>query len=316
VFAIQDEVTEQIAGTLGSYWGRVAQAMRERARRKPPENLAAYELYLLGFELKHRLTEESNIKAVEVLNKAIALDPDFARAYVALAWTHLNLAIYSWTDDPTGSMDKFAASARRAVELDDADAEAHLALGFALLYHDQQIESGNKEIERALVLGPSNADVHAIAAWGRSTKIGMAQAKADSALVKRAMRLNPHYPEWYLIALSYAAYHGHEYEEVVQAARQMVNPTLESYLYLALSLAELGQDSEAAVSAADLLRLDSDFSAERHINNDVFVDEAIIKHFIVSIEKAGLPVCATQEQLAKYPDMKRLEQCDAERARS
>jgi tetratricopeptide (TPR) repeat protein len=292
----------------------VAQAVRERARRKPPESLAAYELYLLGVELKHTLTEESNIEAAEVLNKAIALDPDFARAYVALAWTHLNLAIYSWTDDPTGSMDEFAASARRAVTLDDADAEAHLALGFALLYHDQQIESGNKEIERALALGPSNADVHAIAAWGRSTKIGTEQAKKDIALVKRAMRLNPHFPEWYLIALSYAAYHGHEYDEAIRAAKQMVNHTLESYLYLALSLAELGQASEAAPYAEDLLRLDPDFSAERHINNDVFVDEGIIEHFLGSIEKAKLPLCASEEQLAKYPDMKRLEQCEQQRA--
>jgi adenylate cyclase len=209
-------------------------------------------------------------------------------------------------------MEEFAASARKAVALDSADAEAHLALGYAFFYHDQQIESGNKEIERALLLGPSNSDVHAIAAWGRSTKINTAEE--DIALVKRAMRLNPHYPEWYLIALSYAAYHGHEYEEVVHAAKQMANPTLESHLYLALSLAELGQDSEALASGADLLRLDPDFSAERHINNDVFVDRAAITHFLDSVEKAGLPICATEAQLAKYPDMKRLEQCEARRA--
>ena len=316
VFAIQDEVTEQIAGTLGSYWGQVAQALRERARRKPPESLEAYELYLLGVEAKHRLTKEDTIKAVELLNKAITLDPDFARAHVALAWCHLNGAIYGWTDDPTGSMEKFAASARQAVALDSADAEAHLALGLALLYQYRQIESGNKEIERALFLGPSNADVHAIAAWGRSTKIGAAQAKEDIALVKRAMRLNPHYPEWYLIPLSLTAYHGHEYDEAIHAAKQMVNHTMETYLYLALSLAELGQDSEAVPYAGDLLRLDPDFSAERHINNDGLVDEAIIEHFLGSIEKAGLPLCATQEQLAKYPDMRRLPQCEAERAKS
>jgi tetratricopeptide (TPR) repeat protein len=294
----------------------VAQAVKERARRKPPESLEAYELYLLGIEAKHRFTKEDTIRAVELLNKAITLDPGFARAYVGLAWCHLNEAIYGWTDDPTQSMDKFAAFARKAVALDGADAEAHLALGQALLYHDQQIESGNNEIERALLLGPNDADVHAIAAWGRSTKIGAAQAKEDIALVKRAMRLNPHYPEWYLIALSYAAYHAHEYDETIHAAKQMVNHTMETYLYLALSLAELGHNGEAAPYAADLMRLDPDFSAERHVNNDVFVDDAIIKHFLGSIEKAGLPICATEAQLVKYPDMKRLEQCEQQRAKS
>ena len=94
----------------------------------------------------------------------------------------------------------------------------------------------------------------------------------------------------------------------------MVNHTMETYLYLALSLAELGRILRSGSIAGDLLRLDPEFSAERHINNEGFVDEAIIEHFLGSIEKAGLPLCATQEQLAKYPDMKRLAQCEAQRA--
>lgn len=56
--------------------------------------------------------------------------------------------------------------------LDDADAEAHVALGFAHFYYDQQIERGAAEIERALALGANNADVLANIAWGRSTKLG------------------------------------------------------------------------------------------------------------------------------------------------
>jgi adenylate cyclase len=178
-------------------------------------------------------------------------------------------------------MDQFADSARKAVALDDTDAEAHLALGMALLYHDRQIEGGNNETERALALGPNNADVNAITAWGRSSKLNT--AREDLALVKRAMRLNPHYPQWYLIPLSYAAYHGYQYEEAIHAAEEMATPTLESLLYLALSLAELGRNAEASAAAADLMRLDPDFSAEGHINNDVFLNEAVIKHFLGSI---------------------------------
>jgi hypothetical protein len=49
------------------------------------------------------------------------------------------------------------------------------------------------------------------------------------------MRLNPHYPQWYLIPLSSAAYHGYQYEEAIHAAEEMATPTLESLLYLALS---------------------------------------------------------------------------------
>lgn len=128
------------------------------------------------------------------------------------------------------------------------------------------------------------------------------------------MRLNPHYPEWYLYALGYAGYHGQQYTEVIQALKQVANPTLETHLYLALSFAEVGQDAGASAAGADLLQLDPDFSAERHIANDIFLDQAVITHFIGSIEKAGLPLCATEEQLAKYPDMKCLDLCEGQRA--
>jgi tetratricopeptide (TPR) repeat protein len=231
---------------------------------------------------------------------------------VALCWVHLDDVMLGWSDDPGRSLEEFATAAKKAVALDDADAEAHVALGFAHFYYDNKIEQGAAEIERALALGSNNADVLANIAWGRATKLGT--GKEDVELVKRAMRLNPRYPEWYLYALGYAGYHGQQYAEVIQALKQVANPTLETHLYLALSLAEVGQRDEASAKGADLLREHPDFSAERQIANDVFVDQAVITHFIGSIEKAGLPLCATEAQLAKYPDMKRLEQCDAQRA--
>ena len=85
IFALQDEVTQTIVASLAGQHGVVAQAGREVARRKPPANLQAYELYLLGFEHKHRFTKEDNLKAQELARKAIELDPSFARAYV-LYW--------------------------------------------------------------------------------------------------------------------------------------------------------------------------------------------------------------------------------------
>ena len=88
IFALQDEVTQTIAGSLAGQYGVVAGAGREAARRKTTESLAAYELYLLSLEHKHRFTKEDNLKAQELARKAIELDPSFARAYVALAWEY------------------------------------------------------------------------------------------------------------------------------------------------------------------------------------------------------------------------------------
>jgi TolB-like protein len=66
IFAIQDEVTEKVAGTLTGWEGAIAEAERAVARRKPPANLQAYDYYLLGIEAKHKETKEDNIRAQEL----------------------------------------------------------------------------------------------------------------------------------------------------------------------------------------------------------------------------------------------------------
>jgi TolB-like protein len=85
LFAVQDEVTRRIAGSLGGMYNIVALAGRDVARRKPPTNLQAYDYYLLGIEHKHRFTREDNQKAHELLARAIEIDPTLVRAYVGVA---------------------------------------------------------------------------------------------------------------------------------------------------------------------------------------------------------------------------------------
>ena len=87
------------------------------------------------------------------------------------------------------------------------------------------------------------------------------------------------------------------------------------HVYRALSFAQLGDaeqaDTERALSAARM----PDYSAERSISDTGnYNRDTELNLFLDSHRKAGLPLCATEEQLAKYPDMKRLEQCEQQRA--
>jgi adenylate cyclase len=90
IFAIQDEVTAAIVATLP---GRVEAASHDRVKRKPTDNLAAYECVLAGKVLHHRSTRDDNAEAQRVLERAIALDPKYAHAHAWLgcvlgqAWT-------------------------------------------------------------------------------------------------------------------------------------------------------------------------------------------------------------------------------------
>ncbi len=97
VFVVQDEVTKKIAGTLApSMGGVLTQAGRESARRKPPRVFKPTRI-TCWIEHKHRFTEEDNQKALELLTKAIELDPGFARAYVGLALAHSVAIDNGWT---------------------------------------------------------------------------------------------------------------------------------------------------------------------------------------------------------------------------
>ena len=80
IFAIQDEITSAIVATLP---GRVEAAARDRAKRKTTDNLAAYECVLAGKVLHHRSTRDDNAEALAMLDRAVALDPNYAHAH---AW--------------------------------------------------------------------------------------------------------------------------------------------------------------------------------------------------------------------------------------
>jgi adenylate cyclase len=133
IFAVQDEVTHKIAGTLATPTGGVLTgAEREGARRKPPENLQAYDNYLLGIEHKHRFTAEDNQKAHELLTKAIELDPGFARAYVGLAMADSVAIDNGWTKSRQESLGNMLKEVRMALTLDPSDNEAPLVFGYLL----------------------------------------------------------------------------------------------------------------------------------------------------------------------------------------
>src|SRR5262249_3311251 len=117
VFAIQSDVSDRITNSLGGSSGRVLVSSVTAAKRKRPENLSAYELYLLGRDkMINGLTLENQFEAEKLLEQALKLDPTLARAQGILAWT------YAWRANLEPDAAKLAqqmlVEARRAVDLD------------------------------------------------------------------------------------------------------------------------------------------------------------------------------------------------------
>jgi TolB-like protein len=130
IFAVQTELAEQVTAKLAGHSGTIFVAGKDTAKRKRPENLSAYELYLLGTEAQQRGTKEGTEESLRLLKRSLEIDPKLARAWTALAWSYTLLR--GWADDTPEWRKARLDAARRAVELDPLDAEAHAALGTIL----------------------------------------------------------------------------------------------------------------------------------------------------------------------------------------
>jgi TolB-like protein/class 3 adenylate cyclase/Tfp pilus assembly protein PilF len=314
VFVVQDEVTQRIAGSVSGYRGAIARTDIESSRRKSPRNLQAYDYYLLGIEHKHRFTEEGNEKAKTLLNKAIENDPTLARAYVALAWVYQLEIDNGWGGGSVQeAMVRWRQAAQAAVTLDPADGQTHAVLGTYHMYLSE-FDRALVEYDKALSLSPNDAEVLREVA---SNLPWLGKPEQALETIERSMRLNPYYEESYYNPVRSACYFTGQYEKAIATIKKKKEVGFFDQLFLTMSHAQLGQEEEAAHAAAELLQRDPDHSAEQFISNvGGFARDVELNLFLDGHREAKLPLCATEAQLEMSPDMTRLPQCDAERARS
>ena len=127
LFDIQDEIVETIVATLAF---EVDAEERERVARKKPEKLEAYDFWLRGRNAWFGFTKEANAKAGELFDKAIDLDPNWARPYGYMAWVHVNDSRFGWSENPEKSMELALEWAQKCFALDPNDYKTHWALGY------------------------------------------------------------------------------------------------------------------------------------------------------------------------------------------
>ncbi len=240
VFALQDEVTQQIIRALAVKLTATEQDQMGRALTGDPE---AYDLVLRGQDERRRTTRESNAEARRLFVKAMDLDPRYAAAYAGLSWCHLQSWQFLWSTDPE-SLERARELAERAIALDDTLIEGHRLLGQIYLWkkeHDRAIA----EAERAVALGPNSADSYETLA----EVLGWAGRPEDSIrFIRQAMRLNPHYPFFYLWTLGHSSYLLRRNRDAIDAFNRVKqqNPNfIPAHAYLAALYTEMGREKEA-----------------------------------------------------------------------
>jgi TolB-like protein/class 3 adenylate cyclase len=185
VFDLQDKITSSIVATIGS---KVIRAEITRAQAKPTDNLSAYDLYLGALpEISPNPTKRSLDQAVELLQRAIAADQQYASAHGLLACAYWNRLIYGW--GPIDDMKHGLAAAQLAVELGRDDPYALQQGGFGIAYLGGRLREGLAHIERALTLNPNS-----LGAWRNGGMVCWMIGDHEKSIqyYERSLQLSPH----------------------------------------------------------------------------------------------------------------------------
>jgi TolB-like protein len=212
--AVQDAIAARIARTLAV---QVDEVRLGAARRAPLASLDVYDCWLRGLECVRRGTVEADAEARRYFERALEIDPTYARGYAGLSLSHFNeWSCQAWAqwDEKERLAHEYA---QRAAALDASDAMVQVVLGRILLYRRRYDEAAH-HLNRALQLNPNDTDVLVHAALGQAY---LGEPEAAHVTATRAMRLNPGYPPWYAAPAGLSLFmlgRDHECLEVVAAA--------------------------------------------------------------------------------------------------
>jgi TolB-like protein/Tfp pilus assembly protein PilF len=241
IFALQDEVTQRIVGAMAV---RLTEAEKVRLGRVPTGVLEAYDLVLRGSIERQRTTREGNAEARRLYVQAIDLDPNYASAYLGLAWTHLQGWQFLWSADRE-ALERARELGEKAIALNDSLVSAYCLLGQVYLWKKEH-ERAIAQAERAIALAPNDADGYETSA----EVLGWSGRPEESiSRIQQAMRLNPRYPFFYLWPLGHAYYLTGRRQEALDTFARLVkeNPNfVPAHAYRAVLLSELGREKDAA----------------------------------------------------------------------
>ena len=289
IFAVQDEVTQAIVAAIEP---ELARAERERARRKPAQNLDAWEWHQRGLWHVYRYTAEDNARAEAMFRRAIELDENFAPPYAGLAYALYLDVFMGYVAEPGDELSRALEAAKAAVALDDKDAFAHTSLSRARIVlgeHEEAIAASDS----AIALSPNSAHAHTI----RGLALSFA-GRPEEAIAEHdeALRLSPRDPMalGFMVSKAFALILLRRHDEALAWARKSQRQPnaggfVWPYAQEASALAHLGRIDEAHAALERVFAVKPNFST-------TFLDRVIrLKnpddraHYLDGLRKAGLP---------------------------
>lgn len=286
IFDLQDRITEQVAGALQP---SIRLAEIERARRKRPQELGAYDYTLRAMPFAWALERESSGTALELLAQALAIDPEYPLALSLAGWCHAQQKAYNWTADIDTARQQALAHADKAAQLGGEDPLILAALGAV---HSMLRNQGTARVmlERAVSLDPNSAW-----GWSRLGWVELYSDNLDRALenFERALRLSPLDPMNFnnLVGIGNVHQIAGRYAEAVTFLQRALEERPNALWILrntVASLAGAGRIEEAKLAAARLREAYSDSSITT-FRKGLPLSEAALDRMVPLWRAAGLP---------------------------
>ncbi|MFP6745396.1 MAG: adenylate/guanylate cyclase domain-containing protein [Alphaproteobacteria bacterium] len=282
IFAVQDEITTAIVATLP---GRIDAATQERADRKRPENMVAYECVMAGKTLHHRSTKADNQEAQRLLDRAIELDPKYAHAHSWKACTLAQYWVHDWCADRDATWEKIGVELQTALTLDDDDSDVHRVLAAVNLARGD-FDKATYHEDRALNLNP-NDDLIVVQQGEILTWLGRPEEGIE--WIEKAMRLNPYHPERFWGHLGRAHYMARHYAEAIDAYKHIAAPDHTVNAFLAAACAQIDDDAAARSRADAVLKHEPNFAVDGYLETLHYNRGSDREHHREGLLKAGLP---------------------------
>ena len=285
-FDLEDRITEQVAGALQPSI-RIAEI--ERSRRKRPQDLGSYDFTMRAMPHVWALEKEESAKALELLEKALAIDPEYPLALSLAGWCHAQRSVYNWADDIAGSQAMARSLAERAAEMSGDDPIILAVLGAVHTFvHNHG--TARLLLERAVTLDPN-------AAWAWS-RLGWLDNYSDQpqkaiASFERALRLSPIDPMNFNNYVGIGSAHevAQEYDKAAAFYRRALEQRPNArwiYRNLAAVLSGAGRVEEAKQAFAEMMRSYPDLTVSKFKQAMVF-SPAVLNRMAENLRKLGLP---------------------------
>src|SRR3954447_22155491 len=285
-FDLQDRITEQVAGALQPSI-RIAEI--ERSRRKRPQDLGSYDFTMRAMPHVWALEKEESAKALDLLERALAIDPEYPLALSLAGWCHAQRSVYNWTEDVAVSQAMARSLAERAAAMSGGDPIILAVLG-AVHTFVRNYGTARTLLERAVTLDPN-------AAWAWS-RLGWLENYADQprkgiANFERALRLSPIDPMNFNNYVGMGSAHeiAQEYDEAAAYYRRALEERPNAnwiYRNLASVLSGAGRIDEAKQAFAELMHRYPDLTVAKYKEAMVF-SPAVLSRMAENLRKLGLP---------------------------